>query len=43
MLCSFQVYSRVIQLFIYMYLFSFKFFSHLGCYIIWSRVPCAVQ
>ena len=39
----FQVYSKVIQLHIYMYLFFFKFFSHLGCYIILSRVPCATQ
>ena len=28
----FQVYSEVIQLYIYMYLFFFKLFSHLGCY-----------
>ena len=27
----------------YMYLFFFKFFSHLGCYILLSRVPCAVK
>ena len=27
-------YSKVIQLFIYTYLFLFKFFSHLSCYII---------
>ena len=26
----FQVYSKVIQLCIYMYLFFFQFFSHLG-------------
>ena len=26
--------------FIYMYLFFFKSFSHLGCYRILSRVPC---
>ena len=37
------LYSKVIQLFIYMYLFLFKFFSHLSCYIIQSRVPCAIQ
>ena len=43
MLCQFQVYSKVIQLYIYMYLFFLKFFSHLGCYIILSRVPCAIQ
>ena len=27
MLCYFQVYSKVIQLFIYIYIFSFRFFS----------------
>ena len=37
------MYSKVIQLYIYMYLFFFKFFSQLGCYRIVSRVPCAVQ
>ena len=31
MLCQFQIYSKVIQLYIYMYL-VFKFFSHLGYY-----------
>ena len=35
--CIFQVYSEMIQL--YMYLFFFKFFSHLGYYRILSRVP----
>ena len=35
--CIFQVYSKVIQL--YMYLFFFKFFPHLGYYRILSRVP----
>ena len=39
----FQVYSKVTQLYIYMYLFFFKFFSHLCCYIILSRVPYAIQ
>ena len=29
MLCQFQVYSTVIQLYLYMYLFFFRFFSHL--------------
>ena len=28
MLCQFQVYSKVFQLYIYPYLFFFKFFSH---------------
>ena len=27
----------------YMYLFFFKFFSHLGCYVLLSRVPCVVK
>ena len=35
------MYSKVIQL--YMYLFFFKFFSHLSYYRILSRVPCAIQ
>ena len=30
------MYSKVIQLYIYMYLISCKFFFHLGCYIILS-------
>ena len=33
------MYSKVIQLYIYMYLFFFKFFSHLGYYRVLSRVP----
>ena len=37
------MYSKVIQLYVYMYLFFFKFFSHLGCCIILSRVPCALD
>ena len=32
------MYSKVIQLYIYMYLFFFKFFSHLGYYRILGRV-----
>ena len=43
MLCQFQVYSNVIQLYIYMYLFFFKFLSHLRYYRVLSRVPCAIQ
>ena len=42
MLYQFQVYSKVIQLYIYMYLFFFKLFSHLGYYRILSRVPLLV-
>ena len=33
----------MIQSYIYMYLFFFKFFSHLGYYRILTRVPCAIQ
>ena len=33
------MYSKVIQLYIHMYLFFFKFFSHLGYYRILGRVP----
>ena len=43
MLCSFQVYSKVIPFYIYMYLLFFKFFPHLGYYRQLSRVPCAIQ
>ena len=35
--------SKVTKLYIYMYLFFFKFFSHLGCHIIRNRVPYAIQ
>ena len=38
----FQVYSKVTCLHIYMYLFFFKFFPHLGYYRILSRGPCAL-
>ena len=40
---QFQVYNKVIQLYIYMYLFSFKFFPHLGYCKELSQVPCAMQ
>jgi len=43
MLCWVQVYSSVIQLYIYKYLFFFKLFSHVGDYRILSRVSCAIQ
>ena len=42
-LCWIPVYSKMIQLCVYIYLFFFKFFSHLGCYIILSRVPYAIE
>ena len=35
------MYNRVILLYIYMYLFFFKFFTQLGCYKMLSRVPRA--
>ena len=38
-LCQFQVYSRVIHLYIYIY----PLFSHIGYCRILSRVPCAMQ
>ena len=41
MLCQFQMCSRVIRLYIFTYLFFFKFFPHLDYYR--SRVPCAIQ
>ena len=37
----FQMYSKVIQL--YLYLFFFRFLSHLGYYRVLSRAPCAMQ
>ena len=43
MLCKFQVYSKVIQLYIYVYLFFFKLFSRLGYYRMMSRVPCTIK
>ena len=43
MLCSFQVYSTEIQLYIHIYLFFFRFFSHIGYYRVVSRVLCAIQ
>ena len=38
-----QVYSKVIQLYRYMHLLLFKFFSHLGSYRILSRILCFTQ
>ena len=43
MLCYFQVYSKVIQLYMYIYTFFFRFFSLIGYYKILSIVPCAMQ
>ena len=43
MLCQFQAYNKVIQSYIHIYPFFFRFFSHIGYYRILSRVPCALQ
>ena len=43
MLWQFQVHSKVTQGYIYMYPFSPKLPSHLGCHRALSRVACAVQ
>lgn len=32
----------MIQLYVYIYLFFFKIFAYLGCYITLGRVPCAL-
>ena len=43
MLCQSQVYSKVNQLYIYIYPLFFRFFVHTGHYRVVSRVPCAKQ
>ena len=35
--------SKLIQLYIYVYPFSFRFFSHIAYYRVLSRVPCGIQ
>ena len=40
---SFQVYSKVIQLYMYIYPFFYTFVLHIGYYRILSRVPYAMQ
>ena len=39
----FQVYSKMNQLYICIYLFLFGLFSHMGHYRILSRFPCAIE
>ena len=41
----FQVYSKVILLYVYvcLYIFFFRFFSIIGCYRILNIAPCAIQ
>ena len=41
MLCSFQVYNKVIQLYIYIYIYFFAFFSLIDYYNILNIVLCA--
>ena len=41
MLCSFQVYNKVIQLYIYIYMFFFTLFSLIDYYNILNIVLCA--
>ena len=36
-------FSKVIQLYIHMYPFFFRFFTHIGYYRILSRFLCAIQ
>ena len=43
MLCQFLLYSRVNQLYVYLYPLFFGFPSHLGHHRSLSRVPCAIQ
>ena len=43
MSCQFLLYSKVNQLYRYIYPLFFRFFSHIGHYRVLSRVPCAIQ
>ena len=43
MLCQFLLYSKLNQLYIYIYPLFFGFPSHLGHHRALSRVPCALQ
>ena len=43
MMCWFQVYSKVIQLYMYIYSFFFGFFTHVGYYRKLCRFPYAIQ
>ena len=43
MLCSFLLYSKVNQLYVYIYSLFFVFPSHLGHHRALSRVPCALK
>ena len=41
--CQFLLYSKVNQLYIYLSLLFFRFFSHIGHYRVLRRVPYAIQ
>ena len=43
MLCSFLLYSKVNQLYIYIGTLFFRFYSHIDHYRVLSRVPCALH
>ena len=43
MLCQFQVYSKVSQLYIYIYPLFCRFYSHVVHYRVLNRVPCTIQ
>ena len=43
MLCQFLLYSKVSQLYVYIFPLFFRFPSHLGHHRSLSRVPCAIQ
>ena len=43
MLCQFQMYSKVNELYIYVYLLSFRFFPCLSHYRVSSRILCAIK
>ena len=42
-LCYFLLYRKVSQLYIYMYILFFRFYSHIDYYRLLSRGPCAMQ
>ena len=43
MLCYFQVYRKLIQLYVNICPFFFRFFPHIGYYRILTRVPYMIQ
>ena len=43
LLWSFRLYNKAIQLYMYTYPFSFRFFSHIDYHRILGRVPCVIR